>query len=238
MHPRAPQACLDDPFTELRVWTESPGNRGGSRPNVLWPYCTECTCWTDERHQVSKRHQRALAHWYPDMSLQARCSEWRAAPQQGPNGPPCPPPGLLPATQATNPNIPLQHQANMHTAPTDPGTNPPDHGASMSVPLFSPYVDKLQHDAFCRLFKLRPCGTVKDLSRSLNLQGIPFQDWWNQIAPTGSIMLWQIKLWAHGSPKELVKDAEADYIGKLLFQHMDLDGNYHPEPLQSPPLDV
>ena len=109
----------------------------------------------------------------------------------------------------------------------------------MSVPLFSPYVDKLQHDAFCRLFKLRLRGTAKDLSRSLNLQGIPFQDWWNQIAPTGSVMLWQIKLWAHGSvPIELVKNAEVDYIGKLLFHHMDLDGVYHSEPLQSPPLEV
>ena len=48
-------------------------------------------------------------------------------------------------------------------------------------------------------------------------------------------MQWQIKLWAHGSPKELVKDAEVDYIGKLLYQHIDFEGSYHVEPLQAPP---
>ena len=172
------------------------------------------------------------------MSLQALRSEWRATPQQGLAGPTGPPPDLPSAAPTTTLNTPSQPQVNTHTAPAVSCATPPDHRACTPIPLFSHYVDKLQHDAFCRLFKLRPCGTVKGLSRSLNLQGIPFQEWWNQIAPTGSIMLWQIKLWAHGSPKELVKDAEVDYIGKLLFQHMDFDGNYQPEPLQSPPLDV
>ena len=48
-------------------------------------------------------------------------------------------------------------------------------------------------------------------------------------------MQWQIKLWAHVTPKELVKDAGEDYIGKLLFQHFDLEGSYHEEPLQASP---
>ena len=38
-----------------------------------------------------------------------------------------------------------------------------------------------------------------------------------------------------GTPKEQVTDAEADYIGKLLYQHIDFEGSYHAEPLQAPP---
>ena len=235
IHPRAPQVCLDDPFTELRVWTASPGTRGGSRPNVLWPYCTEGACWTDERHQVNKRHQQALAHWYPDMSLLARCHRLHATPQQEPkrNADPSLEPSSV--AQEARPSKSPQPQTSTYIAPVDLCIDQPDHRVCTPIPLFSKTVDKLQHDAFCRLFKPRPCGAVTNLSQSLNFEGISFQEWWNKIASTGSLMQWQIKLWAHGSPKELVTDAEADYIGKLLYQHIDFEGSYHAEPLQAPP---
>ena len=235
IHPRAPQVCLDDPFTELRVWAEAPGTRGGSRPNVLWPYCTECACWTDEKHHSSKRHQQALAHWYPDMSLPARRSRLHAAPQQEPQGYVYPLSGPPPLSQEAKSNLPPPPQAHTKAAPTGLGAVLPDHKVCTPIPLFSKSVDKLQHDAFCRLFKPRPCDAVKDLSRTLNFKGIPFQEWWHQIAPTASLMQWQIKLWGRGSPKELVQDADADYLGKFLYQHIDFEGSYHVESLQDPP---
>mmetsp|Transcript_51631 Transcript_51631/g.99796 ORF Transcript_51631/g.99796 Transcript_51631/m.99796 type:complete len:377 (+) Transcript_51631:57-1187(+) len=60
--PSAPRECLEDPFSELRVWTEAENGH----PAVLWPYCAKCRCWTDLNHHRSKHHQRALASVHPD----------------------------------------------------------------------------------------------------------------------------------------------------------------------------
>jgi len=56
--PSAPRECLEDPFTELRVWTEAQNGE----PAVLWPYCTICNCWSGASHQNGKHHRRALAN--------------------------------------------------------------------------------------------------------------------------------------------------------------------------------
>ena len=126
-------------------------------------------------------------------------------------------------------------QAITDTESADSYIDQPVYRDWTPIPLFSHTVDKLQHDAFRRLFKPRPCEAVQDLSQSLGLTGISFQDWWHKIAPTGSLMQWQIKLWAHGTPKELVADADEDHIGQLLFHHIDFEGSYHADPLQASP---
>jgi len=56
--PSAPRECLEDPFTELRVWIEAQNGE----PAVLWPYCTHCNCWTEKSHHFGKYHQKALAY--------------------------------------------------------------------------------------------------------------------------------------------------------------------------------
>ena len=229
IHPCAPQACLDDPFTELRVWES-----GGGRPDLLWPYCTGCSCWTDDRHQDSKRHQKALAHWYPDLSLSACCPGLHATSLRQPAWNADSQSGKTHEMQVAVHSQPSLPQANPGTAPTAPCTNQPVSRTS-PLPLFSTQVDKLQHDAFCCLFKPRPCEVLTDLSQSLGLTGISFQEWWHQVAPTGSPMQWQIKLWAHGTPKELVADADEDRIGQLLYYHIDFEGSYHADPLQASP---
>lgn len=54
--PAAPRVCIEDPASELRVWSQ--GSHG--KPTVLWPYCTSCKCWNDVQHYWGQRHQKAL----------------------------------------------------------------------------------------------------------------------------------------------------------------------------------
>lgn len=60
----APRECLEDPYTELRVWIEA----YDGEPAVLWPYCTYCNCWTDTSHHNGKKHQKALENYDPGQS--------------------------------------------------------------------------------------------------------------------------------------------------------------------------
>ena len=46
---RIPQECLDDPFMEMRPWG----------PDVQWPWCTACGCWSDGSHIIGKQHQKS-----------------------------------------------------------------------------------------------------------------------------------------------------------------------------------
>ena len=47
---------------------------------------------------------------------------------------------------------------------------------------------------------------------------------------------WQTKLLKFGIPPMQVGDADEEYIGKLLFNHIDFGGNYHKDPVQPLPL--
>ena len=55
------------------------------------------------------------------------------------------------------------------------------------------------------------------------------------MAATCTTAQWQTKLWAIGVPEEQVMDADKDHFGTLIFQHIDLEGHYHEEPLQTLP---
>jgi len=81
-----PRECMDDPFTELRVWEEA----ADGRPAQLWPYCKNCKCWTDANHHWGNKHQNALAnrHDYevrPGMDVETivRPSSYAAAAAAG-----------------------------------------------------------------------------------------------------------------------------------------------------------
>ena len=76
---------------------------------------------------------------------------------------------------------------------------------------------------------------VQELSQSLDIAGTPYKEWWLKMAATCSTAQWQTQLWATGTPEQQVGDADEDYIGTLLFQHIDFDGNYHEDPLQTLP---
>ena len=93
----------------------------------------------------------------------------------------------------------------------------------------------LQHDAFCGLLQLRSDEKAQELSQSLDLTGTPYKEWWQTMAATCSAEEWQTKLWDIGAPEEQVDEADKDHIGTLLFQHFDLGGNYHEQPLQTLP---
>ena len=43
---------------------------------------------------------------------------------------------------------------------------------------------------------------------------------------------WQEKLQALKVPNEQVGDVDEDYMGILLFQHIDFEGIFHVEPMQ------
>jgi len=73
--PTAPKECLEDPFTELRVWSEAENGH----PAVMWPYCTKCRCWTDLNHHRSKNHQKALATVHPGATPPEDCQKANAA---------------------------------------------------------------------------------------------------------------------------------------------------------------
>jgi len=64
LDPSAPRECLEDPFTELRVWTEAQDGI----PAELWPYCTQCDCWTDLAHHHGKKHRASLANCDPSQA--------------------------------------------------------------------------------------------------------------------------------------------------------------------------
>lgn len=74
--PTAPTECLEDPFTELRVWTEAENGQ----PAVMWPYCTKCRCWTDVNHHRSKHHQKALAKVHLGTAPPEDCKKVNAKP--------------------------------------------------------------------------------------------------------------------------------------------------------------
>ena len=43
---------------------------------------------------------------------------------------------------------------------------------------------------------------------------------------------WQTKLQALKVPNEQVGDVDEDYMGILLFQHIDFEGTFHADPIQ------
>ena len=133
--------------------------------------------------------------------------------------------------QAGEPNQSQPPQAGTYTESTEPSDWTP-------IPLLAHTVDMLQHCVFCGLFQLQSNEIAKKLSQSLDLKGTPFMEWWSQMAPTCTTVLWHAKLWALGTPKQQVRNSDEEYIGKLLFYHIDFDGHYHEDPLQtSPPTD-
>ena len=59
------------------------------------------------------------------------------------------------------------------------------------IPLFSPMVDELQHNAFCTLFDLHSCPRVQERFQPLDLTGIPFQAWWSKMVVTRPLDQWK-----------------------------------------------
>ena len=96
-------------------------------------------------------------------------------------------------------------------------------------------VDKEQHNAFCELINMRANQQAQELYASLDPAGLPYKDWWPRMQPLRSTAQWRNKLQALGMPAEQVESADKDQVGKYLFQHIDSDGTYHEDPLQTLP---
>ena len=185
-------------------------------------------------HQWSKQHKKALANHYPDTSPLEVCQGPIVEPrqQQERSADPRPRETDMQDGEQTQPQLP---QASTDSESAESSIDQPVYREWSPVPLFSQTVDKLQHDAFGGLLKLQSNEKAQELSQSLDLTGIPYKEWWLKMAATCSAAQWQTKLWAIGTPQQQVGGADNDYIGKLLFQHIDFDGNYYEEPLQTLP---
>ena len=76
-----PQACVRDPFTEMRVFPCT---------KDMWPWCTACSCWSDLYHLNSKKHRKHLCQ---DVSHQGssqrqlQASSLGVTPRQAPPPP-------------------------------------------------------------------------------------------------------------------------------------------------------
>ena len=191
----------------------------------------------DVQHLASEQHKKALANHYPDTFSSKDCPGPTATSRQQQERSPD---SLLKDTdmQEEEQNQPQLPPTSVDTEPAVTHTDPPVYREWTPIPLLSQTVDKLQHDAFCGLLQLQSNEIAKKLSQSLDLKGTPFMEWWSQMAPTCTTVLWHAKLWAFGTPKQQVRNADEEYIGTILFYHIDFDGHYHEDPLQtSPPTD-
>ena len=103
------------------------------------------------------------------------------------------------------------------------------------MPLFSPTVNKEQHDAICGLINMHANEKAHELSKSIDPTGTPYKDWWPKMAALRSTAQWQNKLRALGMPEQQVEDADKEQTGTFLFQNFDSEGNYHEDPLQTLP---
>ena len=95
------------------------------------------------------------------------------------------------------------------------------------IPLFSPMVDELQHNAFCTLFDLHSCPRVQELFQRLDPMGVPYQEWWTKMVTTRPLTHWRQTLRAIGTPIQRVVNADADGLGALFLHHIGHDGAYH-----------
>ena len=129
----------------------------------------------------------------------------------------------------------LLHQANFATESDETGTGQLVSRDGTPTPLFSPMVDKVQHDAICGLINMHANEKAHELSKSLDPTGSPYKDWWPNMAALRSTAQWQNKLRALGMPEQQVEEADKEQIGNFLFQHFDSEGNYHQDPLQTLP---
>ena len=130
---------------------------------------------------------------------------------------------------------PQPSQANVVTETAEPRIDQLVFRDGSPTPLCSQTVDKVRHDAICGLLNIRSNEKAQELSQSLALTGLPYKEWWLEIAATRTTGQWQIKLLALGMPEQQVEDAGKEQIGILLFQHFDSEGNYHEAPLQTLP---
>ena len=76
---------------------------------------------------------------------------------------------------------------------------------------------------------------ANELSKSLDPTGSPYKVWWPNMAALRSTAQWQNKLRALGMPEQQVEEADTEQIGTFLFQHLDSEGTYHMDPLQTFP---
>ena len=53
-----------------------------------------------------------------------------------------------------------------------------------------------------------------------------------KMAPQCTPAQWQEKLQTLKAPDEHVGEVDEDYLGTLLYQHLDFEGNFHADPMQ------
>ena len=151
-----------------------------------------------------------------------------------PRRPPRSPTGHRLSERSTGLRPPLC-EGTLATESDEPGTGNAVFRGGSPTPLLSQMVDKEQHNSVCELINMRANQQAQELYASLDPAGSPYRDWWPRMAALRSTAQWQNKLQALGMPAEQVESADKDQVGKYLFQHIDSDGTYHEDPLQTLP---